>query len=535
MQQDVIQRRRLIAAGITALIAIALLVGFVKACGGGNTAPASGAARLVPADALVYVHVSTDENRNAVKQAFKLLDRFPSLPPLRDELFQRLAGQSAQGISYTRDVKPWLGREAALALLNTNGQTAGSLIIAGVSDRSKAEAFLRRVSGPSSTGAYHGVSIERFGPISTAFIGRYLAIGQEQTVRGAIDRDQGRAPSLERAPAYAATNPKLPSNRFADAFVSSEGVRRLLAPQGGVLGAAGVLLDQPALMGTSIALSADGANARVTVRSELDPAVVKRQGRTPLFSPELTADVPKGAMAYLGVSRLDRSAKRLLAAGAAGATAGQRLTQLLGRAQTDLSKRTGVNIQRDVLPLFKGETALWLSQAVPAPVLTLIARTKDEAATRLAFSKLQVPLAKLFTPPSTAAGLAPTFSEKDIGGGDSAFSLKLGPGVELDYAIFGGKLVISTSLDGITAVKNAKGSVASAPSYQAVLGSRPKRVSSLVFLDFSQLLRLGEQTGLTDSQAYLAVREDLSHIKAIGSAASSQGNESTVELLFQIS
>jgi hypothetical protein len=224
-----------------------------------------------------------------------------------------------------------------------------------------------------------------------------------------------------------------------------------------------------------------------------------------------------------------------LAAGAAGTDTGQRLSTLLTRAQRDLSKRAGVNITRDILPLFKGETALWLSQAIPAPVLTLIARTKDEAATRLAFSKLQAPLAKLFTPPTTGAGQAPTFSTKDLGGGDEAFSLSLGPGVEIDYAVFDGRLVISTNLDGITAVKSAKGSVADASSFKAVLDDRPERVSSLVFLDFSQLLRLAEQTGLTDSQAYLAVREDLSHIKAIGSAAASQGDDSTVELLFQIS
>jgi hypothetical protein len=192
-------------------------------------------------------------------------------------------------------------------------------------------------------------------------------------------------------------------------------------------------------------------------------------------------------------------------------------------------------VTRDVLPLFRGETALWLSQAVPAPVLTLIARTKDESATRVAFAKLQVPLARLFAPPSSGGGQAPTFSTRDLGGNDEAYSLNLAPGVELDYAIFGGKLVLSTSLEGIKAVKSAKGSIADAGSFKATLGDRPGKLSSLVFLDFSQLLRLGEQTGLTESRAYLAVREDLSHIKAIGAAASRQGKASTVELQVQIS
>jgi len=38
---------------------------------------------------------------------------------------------------------------------------------------------------------------------------------------------------------------------------------------------------------------------------------------------------------------------------------------------------------------------------------------------------------------------------------------------------------------------------------------RSGQVSSLLFLDFTELLRLGEQTGLGDSRAYQSVRDDL--------------------------
>ncbi|MDX6651161.1 MAG: hypothetical protein QOJ97_3112, partial [Solirubrobacteraceae bacterium] len=59
-------------------------------------------------------------------------------------------------------------------------------------------------------------------------------------------------------------------------------------------------------------------------------------------------------------------------------------------------------------------------------------------------------------------------------------------------------------------------------------------VTSLVFLDFSQLLRLGERTGLNDSRSYLAIREDLNKVKAVGAAASGGDTESNTELLIQI-
>ena len=37
---------------------------------------------------------------------------------------------------------------------------------------------------------------------------------------------------------------KLPADRVADGWLSADGVRRLLAPQGGLLGAVGTLVDQ---------------------------------------------------------------------------------------------------------------------------------------------------------------------------------------------------------------------------------------------------------------------------------------------------
>jgi hypothetical protein len=237
-------------------------------------------------------------------------------------------------------------------------------------------------------------------------------------------------------------------------------------------------------------------------------------------------------MAYLGLTRLDKAGGRLLAAGLAGGGAGSQLTTLLQRAQRDLNKRAGVDLARDVLPLLQGEVALWLAPAIPAPVLTLIASTDDEKRTREAFARLQPPLAKLLSPPG-GQGQAATWQERDVDG-TPAFQLRLGVGIELDYAVFDGKLVVSTSLAGVRAVKRRKGSLADNAAYGTTLGGHPKDVTSLVFLDFSQLLALGERTGLSDSRSYLAVREDLRKVKAVGAAATGQSSESTTELFIEI-
>ena len=95
--------------------------------------------------------------------------------------------------------------------------------------------------------------------------------------------------------------------------------------------------------------------------------------------------------------------------------------------------------------------------------------------------------------------------------------------------------MISTSLQGIAAVAAHRGSLASDPAYRAELGTSPRSVTSLLFLDFSQLLNLGEQTGLTGRGRLRALLPDLQKIRAIGLSSTSGEAASTSELSLRIS
>jgi hypothetical protein len=71
--------------------------------------------------------------------------------------------------------------------------------------------------------------------------------------------------------------------------------------------------------------------------------------------------------------------------------------------------------------------------------------------------------------------------------------------------------------------------------YRATLAGRPSRVTSLLFLDFSQLLSLVGQTGLIRGATFNAVRADLAKIRAVGLTSTSGENDSTAELSLDIS
>jgi hypothetical protein len=129
-------------------------------------------------------------------------------------------------------------------------------------------------------------------------------------------------------------------------------------------------------------------------------------------------------------------------------------------------------------------------------------------------------------------GSAPSFGAADVEGVTAA-TANLAPGLELSYAAWDGRLVVSTALAGIAAARKAKG-LSENDGFEDVLGDRPDTLSALLFLDLNQLLTLGEQAGLAEDPRYLALRDDLQKLRAAGAVLSREGEFTTAELTFQI-
>lgn len=448
---------------IRAVVAAAVVAAALLLAGSGGAAsdpPANGAAALVPADALVYVHLSTDRSRPATERAAKMLERFPSWAKLRDRVVKQLAAPGCDA-----GAKALKGAdEVALALFDTGkGKTANSLVLI-------------------DTGREHRASEQRgCGQLSLAYVGRFLAIGQPESLSAARKLHAGQGRSLAAAPGPRRVFAELPADRVADGWVSRDGVQRLLVPQGGLLGAAGVLFDNPALTGAGFGLRPTADGAKLVVHSLRDPKLAgSGSSGFKTFHPTLQDDAPASAMSYLGVSNLAPALQRLLSA--AGSSSAQ-LAPLVG------------SIDPNLLKLFDGEAAMVLTPATPAPVLTLLARTKDEAATRRGLAKLPKALR-------------------------TAFKME----------VFDGKVAVSTSAAGIRAVKAGGDHLAETDQWRKTVGNHPESVSSLLFLDFTKLLQLGEQTGLRDVPAYEAARADLQKVRAIGAHTSGTASESTAEI-----
>jgi Protein of unknown function (DUF3352) len=531
-----VHRRRRLVASLAALllIALAIVVTVVLSGAGAAAPPAIGAASVVPADALVYVHVSTDQGRAPVTQTVALDRRLPGFYSLTTSVVDRLDAILGGGatLNYARDVRPWIGKEAALALLDTTSSSAGSLIVLDVRDRGRAQALLRR-TGATAAGSYRGIAIEGYSTgTQLAFVRHYLVLGQDASVRSAIDVATKSAPSLAGNPGYDEAATGEPDDRVLDAYVSAAGVRRVLANATGPLGALGALLSQPATTATTISVSPASGGVRVRVHGALSAGLLKLTGRPQQFKPKLPDVLPTGSMVLVDAARLDTAVPRILdALGSLGIA--DRVQPLIGHLGSALSAQS-VHLG-NVLELLHGEAAVALIPgAAGAPAPAIIARVTNQAQARQTLANLEVPLQQLFPAPGSGPGQEAEWNDEQVAG-VTVHELGVTPGLQLDYAVFDGLAVVSTSPDAIGAIARHAHPLSADAGYRTAVGDQAKRVTSLVSIDFSQLLSLAEQTGLTHGASVGAIGPDLARIHAVGLTSAAGENDTTAELFLQIS
>jgi hypothetical protein len=507
------ERRHL--AALAAVAALALAAGLVCARDGGAGAPADRAARLVPAGALAYVHLSTDPERERDQRLAEIAGKLPSVARLRDRVVDAV---SPRAFDLERDVRPWLGDELAYAAVSP----ADSVVLAAVADRARAEALVARVGNLSGAGQYRGVRVLVAGPTALAFAGGFLAVGTEPAVRAAIDLEQGDGRSLAADPAYRRAAAGRPAERSLDAYASAAGVRSVLAPRDGLPGVLGALLDRPGLTAVGAALTAGEEGLRAHVRLA---------GGAPgdaAFEPVLLERVPEQAAAYAGV----RGALRLVRV--LGRLGAERPIELLAGA---LAREAGIDFERDLLAPLSGELALAVTGDVDdpsgsgggAPVVTLKARTAEPRRTSATLARLQQPVARRLAVPGTL----PAFEASSIGGVD-AFTLRVTPELAPSYAVAGDTVVVSTAPAGL---EPPRGTLAAAPGFETTIGEVPDEADSLVFLDLRALLALAEETGLTAIPGLATARDDLSRVRAAGAVIAedpAQPSDTTAELFLEI-
>ena len=120
----------------------------------------------------------------------------------------------------------------------------------------------------------------------------------------------------------------LPDKRFADAYLSADGIAELVAAPAGPLATLSTLVNPDASEGVAVALVAGDDELELAVRSELAPRRAKRHpgffSAFPAFDPDLAGLLPGDTLGYLGFGDPGKTSQLAAEAGEAPPSPGWR-------------------------------------------------------------------------------------------------------------------------------------------------------------------------------------------------------------------
>jgi hypothetical protein len=185
---------------------------------------------------------------------------------------------------------------------------------------------------------------------------------------------------------------------------------------------------------------------------------------------------------------------------------------------------------KDLLPALGGQAALVAEPTSGVPYASLIVDDVDEKKAGDALASLQQPLLRSL---GARGQQVPSFQSREIDG-VAVHSVQISSAVDLSYALFDGKLVISTQPQGIAQVRSSGDGLASTGAYQSATHRLPDRVSALVFLNLDEVLGLAQQAGLAEDPLFASLSQDISRVQSLGLAVRGSDEELRSELFLAI-
>jgi hypothetical protein len=496
-------------------------------------APSDNTIAYVPRDADLYAHLTVNSDSHQWELAQDLGDGLPNFTALLQSDTSSLATPAGRPIDLGKEVLPWAKDDLALLGVPGPKKTTAEAYVVGVGDSAKANQFLAGLSpgGKSKQAKVGGATVSVYSNgLATARSGDQALFGDVLAVRGALAAQAGKAPRLDGSPQDAPRD-DLPEVRLAELYLSRAGVTRMLAGRPGTATQLGTFVDYGATTGMAVSLRARDDGVEVKLVSDLDPKLEARSptvfASLPSFEPSLADEASTDALGSISVGDLGPALTKALASAGAGA---QGLAGSLRGLAQGLQKQAGVDPLKDLLPALGGQATLVAEPTDTVPYASLIVDGVDERKAGDALASLQQPLLKAI---GTNGPQVPQFQSKEIDGVD-VHSLQISPTVDLSYAIFDGKLVVSTQPEGISQVRSSGDNLAGTGAYEAATDRLPESVSALVFLNLGEVLGLAQRAGLAEDPLFASLSEDISHIQSLGLAVRGSDEELKSDLFLAI-
>lgn len=547
------------SARVTAVaLAVAATAGIAAGCGGGDGAKGSGAspgavASFIPATAPVYAEVSTDFAGPQWTQIQTLAKKFPGFPDVQKQITD---GLNSNGVDFTRDVKPLLGTDAAIGVLEISTKnlpnvakaaSSGSIPTPSAADASnqpvlaavdiadgKDQAvidFVKKDAVPAGTisGVQYYKPKDAAEPLIAVTDGTLVLASKEAELQASLDaHSAGGDKTIAGNSKVTDTLAKLPADVFAQMYVDLGAALKQSAQSSDQL----KQLENLGLStDTAFGLSLSAEETGVRLKGVVTGAGSDQLAKSTEFTPSLTANVPGDAIAYVGFSNLAGQVSTALdTLKKTNADTGAQLDALSSQLPLLLG---GVTID-DLKALTSGEHALVVTKGGAYPAGALLLQVPDAAQAQKTLDGLQK--------------IGPLVAQQVNGGKDlpdwkpvteagvTGQELPLSPKANVVYGAKGGLAVIGTQPSTLTLLNAPATSLQSDKDFTDATVGMPDKVGSIAWIDVQSLVETGDTLGLFkkgDANA-LKLRENLAPVKSLVAWSTVADGTPTVEAFLTV-
>jgi hypothetical protein len=522
-----------------ALAALAAVGIIAAGCGGSSGSGAAGAAgtdglgaQAAPASSIAFLDVNIDRGSSGWKQMLALGARFPSWPKLITQMNTSLNQVSSNGSSFNRDIEPWLGGEASIAVtgVTVGGASGGGSVqfVAYVqsTDDTQLEAALTR-SGETVKGTpYSGFDTftSKDGKTFAAVHdGALLVSNSEMTLHQAIDVRGGKGDQLANATSFKDAMAALPKDNSAVGYVDGAQLQTLTqlatsqASSSGVQagGVSPQALDQfsSQLKGVrALAFAATPEDQGLRFRfaellSKDAPATVTGVQE---FTPTLESSASGDSYVYIGFQNLGPMLQTALTS---LGTSQANLQQTFAQLQT----QTGISFENDLVPLLSGEHAITVGPGLPVSAALLL-KPADAAKGEATLRKVTAAIAK--------QGAA-TFTDAN-GGQTTQVS-----GLPVGWRRSGDLLAISNDPKAGDAVSSSLADDTSWKDFQKAIGV-PTSVTGILYVNVGRLLGLAKTFTSNASASNQEALDNAAHVGRVVAWGAKNGDTLTADLFIEI-
>jgi hypothetical protein len=501
------------------------------------------AAKMMPADTPIYMSLSLNLQNQAGYQNLKKF--YLDNPDVKKALDDAKANATKESdLDYDKDILPWLGTEAGVAVFNIpetgSGENPDVLIAVGTRDVKASEAALEKLRAkqaesngkPFEQGTHEGVtywfqkSDNGSDTYISVFNGFVVLATSEETLFGAIDRVKKGGESLATSQAYQATLAELPKNgvfftfidwtTLADIVMKSNTSTQLTPEQLAQLKAFQTV-------GLAFTLQPDGVQIDSAVR--FDPKQLPASAQASLNRPgspnSILAKIPNSALGFYSGSDLRSVWQQVREGLAANPDFEQQIA--------DMEKETGINLDQDVFGWMTGEFAVVVDKAESAdpPVGGYALIGGDDAKT------VEDKTANLLEAYSQSQGGMPMPFQKQTIAGHEMNTI---PDPSTDkmlagYGFWDNYLVVGYQEDALTAGFAAGDDpVANNAHFKAVSSRLPAKNYGYFYVDIDAVRTLMEtpSLGLSNESYANEVKPFIEPLRAFGSATDAGSGQNGV-------